>query len=102
MRSAPKTDASGRGKQGKRKPTNTRIGTDSLPEDPIDRLLTADPVLIRLAHEIRKHQRLLKEACSEEAWRAYLRIEELMNERMFSFADKWIQKNPPRRSPTAS
>ena len=66
----------------------------SLPEDPIDRLLAANPVLVRLAHEITKHQRLLKGACSEEAWRIYLRIEELMNERMFSFADKWTHKFP--------
>jgi hypothetical protein len=73
----------------------------SLPDDPVDRLLAIDPVLIKLGHEIRRHQRLLKEACSEEAWRIYLRIEELTNERMFSFADKWTKWSPPRRCPTA-
>jgi hypothetical protein len=85
------------------KPANARarIGTDALPVDPVDRLLATDPFLIRLGTEVRKLQRLLKEACSEEAWRIYLRIEELMNERMFSFADKWMKSSPPRRNPTA-
>lgn len=67
---------------------------DSLPEDPVDRMLATDPVLIRLGREIRKHQGLLRDSCSEEAWRVYLRIEELINERMFAFADKWVEKNP--------
>lgn len=67
---------------------------DSLPEDPVDRLLVTDFVLVRLGREIRKHQRLLRDSCSEEAWRVYLRIEELINERMFAFADKWVEKNP--------
>ena len=66
----------------------------SVPDDPVDRLLVTDFVLISLGHEIRKHQGLLKESCSEEAWRIYLKIEELMNERMYSFADKWVEKNP--------
>lgn len=70
----------------------------SLPDDPVDRLLATDPFLIRLGTEIRKNQRFLKEACSEEAWRIYLRLEELMNERMFSFADKWTKWSPPRGS----
>ena len=67
---------------------------DLVPEDPVDRLLATDFVLIRLGHEIRRHQRFLRESCSEEAWRIYLRIEDLMNERMFTFADKWVAENP--------
>lgn len=66
----------------------------AVPEDPVDRLLATDFGLIRLGREIRKHQGLLRESCSEESWRIYLRIEELMNERMFTFADKWIEKHP--------
>lgn len=76
------------------KRTSREFDVTSIPEDPVDRLLVTDPVLIRIGHEIRRHQRLLKEACSDDAWRIYLRIEELINERMFSFADKWVAKHP--------
>ena len=72
----------------------------SVPEDPVDRLLATDFVLVRLGREVRRHQVLLRESCSEEAWRIYLRIEELMNERMYSFADKWVEKNPKTSTPT--
>jgi hypothetical protein len=67
---------------------------DSVPGDPVDRLLITDPTLVRLGREIRKQQGLLREACSEEAWRVYLRIEELVNDRVFVFADKWIESHP--------
>jgi hypothetical protein len=69
---------------------------DSVPEDPVDRLLATDFVLVRLGREVRRHQGLLRESCSEEAWRIYLRIEELMNERMFTFADKWVATHQKR------
>ncbi len=71
-----------------------RTGLASVPEDPVDRLLATDLVLIRLGNEIRKYQRLLRGACSDEAWKVYLRIEELMNEKMYSFADNWVEKHP--------
>jgi hypothetical protein len=98
MKSTPKPTASGRGKQGKRvRPTTrTEVGVTSLPEDPVDRLLVTDLVLIRLGSEIRRQQRLLKEACSEEAWLVYLRLEELINERLFTFADKWVEVHQRR------
>ncbi len=77
--------------QSRPKRTNRKPVVTSLPEDPVDRLLVTDLVLIRLGSEIRRQQRLLKEACSEEAWLIYLRLEELINERLFTFADKWVE-----------
>jgi hypothetical protein len=89
-------------KKGHNRPkgTSRELTLASLPEDPVDRMLATDFVLVRLGREVRRHQGLLRESCSEEAWRAYLRIEELMNERMFTFADKWIQRNPKTSTPT--
>lgn len=63
------------------------------PEDPVDRLLTHDPKLVRLGSLIRKHQRELRDLCSEEVWRHYLRIEELINERTFSLADLLLKQS---------
>jgi hypothetical protein len=60
----------------------------SAPDDPVDRLIATDPVLIKLGEAIQKHQRLLREACSADAWRIYLQIEELTNERCFAIVDK--------------
>jgi len=83
-------------KKGQNRPkrTNGEPVMTSVPEDPVDRLLATDFVLVRLGREVRRHQGLLRESCSEEAWRVYLKIEELMNERMFTFADKWIATHP--------
>lgn len=61
--------------------------TEEGPVDPIDSLLTRDPKLVRLGTMTRKLQRDLRDMCSEEAWRVHLRIEELVNERMFTLAD---------------
>jgi hypothetical protein len=62
------------------------------PEDPVDRLLSRDPKLVRLNTLIRRYQIELRTLCSEEAWRQYLRIEELINERMFSLADLLLKQ----------
>jgi hypothetical protein len=99
MKSTPKANAQNREKQGKQvKPTRTKtkIGMTSVPSDPVDRLLATDFVLVRLGREVRRQQGLLRESCSDEAWRVYLRIEELMNERMYSFADKWVAEAKTR------
>lgn len=61
-------------------------------EDPVDRLLSKDPKLVRLGSLIRRHQHELRALCSDEAWKQYLRIEELINERMFSIADLLLKQ----------
>ncbi len=76
------------------KRTRRELVVTSLPDDPVDRLLVTDPVLARSGREIRKYQQQLRGACSEEAWRIYLRIEELTNERLFTFVDRWAEKHP--------
>jgi hypothetical protein len=62
-------------------------------EDPVDRLLSRDPKLVRLNALIRRHQRELRNLCSEEAWQQYLRIEELTTEHAFSLADLLLKQS---------
>lgn len=61
-------------------------------EDPVDRLLAKDPRLVGLNRLIRRHQRELREQCSGEAWRTYLRVEELTTELTFSLADLLLKQ----------
>ena len=68
-----------------------RISSHRVPSagsvDPVDRLLTAHPILNRLGVMIRRQQSELRDHCSEEAWKIHVRIEELINERMLTLAD---------------
>ncbi len=88
---------------GTQKPSSTRRGSSApreisqtktrerlfpqQPDDPVDRLLGEDPRLVALNRLIRGHQRELRDLCSEQAWRTYLRVEELTTELTFSLAD---------------
>jgi hypothetical protein len=75
----------------------SKIGStrrDPEQEDPIDSLLNKDPRLVQLGRLIRRHQHELRSLCSDEAWRSYVRIEELLNERTFSLADILLRGSP--------
>lgn len=80
------------GERNLQKASKPRIGLATVPQDPIDRLLTTDAKLIRLGALIRQHQGELRGFCSEDAWRTHLRIEELINERMFTLADILLKR----------
>jgi hypothetical protein len=73
----------------------TKTGGTSFPkepDDPVDRLLSRDPRLVGLNRLIRRHQSELRGQCSEEAWRTYLRVEELTTELTFSLADLLLKQ----------
>jgi hypothetical protein len=72
--------------------SNTKVAITGGPVDPVDRLLSADHKLVGLNRLIRRHQRELRDQCSEEAWRTYLRVDELTTELTFSLADLLLKQ----------
>jgi len=56
--------------------------------DLADHLLATDPYLATLAERLWREQRRLKRAVGGEAFRVYLRIEELTNERLIALVER--------------
>jgi hypothetical protein len=56
--------------------------------DLADHLLATDPYLATLAERLWREQRRLKRAVGSEAFRVYLRIEEITNERLLALAER--------------
>jgi hypothetical protein len=56
--------------------------------DIADHLLATDPYLATLAERLWREQRRLKRAVGSEAYRVYLRIEEITNERLLALAER--------------
>ena len=56
--------------------------------DLADHLLATDPYLATLAERLWREQRRLKRAVGGEAFRVYLRIEELTNERLLALVER--------------
>ena len=53
-----------------------------------DHLLATDPYLCALAEELGRWQRRLRRAAGLEAFRVYLRMEELTNERLLALVER--------------
>jgi hypothetical protein len=82
---------------------------DRLPStaaDVADHLLATDPYLCALTDELWRWQRRLRRAAGLEAFRAYLRVEELTNERLFALVERiWAlarTHDPSSRHPQAA
>jgi hypothetical protein len=56
--------------------------------DLADHLLATDPYLAMLAERLSREQRRLKRAVGDEAFRVYLRIEEITNERLLALVER--------------
>lgn len=75
----------------------TRLATPAT--DLADHLLATDPYLRALSDELWRGQRRLKRAAGPEAFRLYLRIEEVANELLLGLAERlWAAARQPSRS----